>query len=330
MRDTTTSEDRDDVRDEAVVDADGPTAEQTDPGLHSSDEAAIERPKRRLGRRARRAAAQRRATTDKPADADPTADQSADDSTAAGATGGEGNAVVLTKSSTDATSQAERGSARPGAAGADAGKSPAARSGAAKASAAKAGKGRATSAMSVKAAKGAKPAGGSRMGARRLAQVITSLFAVAVLLAVLLLVQLIRGPGSGSAIEKREDRRELARQEAVDKTARLFSFDYRTLDADLQAQRDATTGSFSQEVQGLTGPSLRPIATKIQAVVQGRAVYSAVVDDGNGKGDVQVLVFLNQAVTSSVLPAPRIDRNRLVVTMQQVGSRWKVAGVKAL
>jgi hypothetical protein len=167
-----------------------------------------------------------------------------------------------------------------------------------------------------------------RSSANRLAQVITALLVVAVLLAVILLVQLIKGPGNASKLAAREDRREAARQAAETSVARLFSFDYKKLDADLADQRAQTTGDFTNEVEKVTGPALRPIAAKEHVVVQAVALTSAVVDD-NGP-DVQVLVFLNQAVTLDLLPAPRLDRNRLLASMRQVNGQWKVAGIKAL
>ncbi len=311
MRETTTSEDRDDaagaVPGESVLDAtseqatteqamteqattEPATTEQatTEPatGEATTDEAAdggatAAEPKRKLGRRARKAAARERAAA-------------------------AGDTVVLDK---------------PGDGGAGAAKTGKARNG-------KAGTGNARTGKEKDAKAGAAP---SASRARRVSQVITALLVVAVLFAVLLLTQLIKGPGNGSAIEKREDRREAARQAANTATARLFSFDYRRLDADLAEQRAQTTGDFTAEVEQVTGPNVRPLATKVQAVVQAVALNSAVVDDGNGKGDVQVLVFLNQAVTSSLLPAPRLDRNRVVATMRDVGNgQWKVAGIKAL
>src|SRR3954452_1614869 len=162
----------------------------------------------------------------------------------------------------------------------------------------------------------------------RLQRVIAVLGVLAVLLGATFLVEVIRGKPRGAALERQQDRSEAARQAADTAAPRLFSFDYRKLDADLATQRAQTTGDFTKEVENVTGPALRPIAAKEHVVVQAVSLGSAVVDDSGP--DVQVLVFLNQAVTLDLLSAPRLDRNRVVATMRLVGTDWKVAGIKAL
>lgn len=183
----------------------------------------------------------------------------------------------------------------------------------------------------------AQEAGGSTEGAtpakraaggHRLQRVIAVLGVISVLLGATFLAEMIRGKPRGATLERQQDRSEAARQAADTAVPRLFSFDYKKLDADLAAQRAQTTGDFTREVENVTGPALRPIAAKEHVVVQAVSLGSAVVDDSGP--DVQVLVFLNQAVTLDLLSAPRLDRNRVVATMRQVGNDWKVAGIKAL
>lgn len=123
------------------------------------------------------------------------------------------------------------------------------------------------------------------------------------------------------------DRDQLLRQTCA-ATERLFSFDYRTLEADLAAQRAVTTGTFTNEVEAQTSPAIRIVAARIQAHVEAAASAAAIVrQDGT---TATVLVFVDQSVTSRALPAPRVDRNRLEVSMTRVGDRWLVSGVKAL
>jgi Mce-associated membrane protein len=165
-------------------------------------------------------------------------------------------------------------------------------------------------------------------GAARLARVITVLGLIAAILAVVLVVQLVKGPGDAAARAAQEDRKEAARSQAEVAVARLFSFDYKTLDADFAAQLAQTTGPYTAEVEKVTGPAVRPVATKEHVIVQAVSVASAVVDDPGP--DVQVIVFLNQAVTLDLLPAPRLDRNRVLASMRLVNGQWKVAGIKAL
>ena len=54
------------------------------------------------------------------------------------------------------------------------------------------------------------------------------------------------------------------------------------------------------------------------------------MESGMETSTIKVLLFLNQTVKNSQLAAPRVDANRTVLTMQKVGTRWKVAGVDAI
>jgi hypothetical protein len=111
-------------------------------------------------------------------------------------------------------------------------------------------------------------------------------------------------------------------------TERVFSFDYRTLNGDLAAQRAVTTGPFTDEVEQVTGPALRPVAAKEHVRVQATAADAAV--EQADSTSATVLVFLNQTVTVGVLPEPRIDRNRVEVSMTKVDGRWLISGLRAL
>jgi Mce-associated membrane protein len=247
---------------------------------------------RKRGRRARRAAAAARGTG---------AGSSADDADASG-------------SAANATAAAAAAKREAAAAEADANEPPGRRS-----------KRREAAATAPRAG-----AGGATLGldAGRLAKIIVGLLVLALLLAVLLAIQVIKGPGDAAKLAAQTDRGDAARQMADTQVARLFSFNYKTLDADFKAQRDVTTGPFTQEITNVTNPAVRPLAAKEHVVVQAVSLGSAVVDDSGS--DVQVLVYLNQAVTLDLLPAPRLDRNRLIATMRFVDGQWKVAGIKAL
>jgi Mce-associated membrane protein len=175
---------------------------------------------------------------------------------------------------------------------------------------------------------GAKTAAAVAAPGRRLIQVSTALLVLAVLLAALLLVQLIKGPGNGGKLVAREDRSQEALQAASSKIPKLYSYDYRQIDANINEQLQLTTGDINNQIKSDTAPALKQLAPKVKAIVQAVSVDAAVVDDSGS--DVQVLIFLNQAVNSSLLPAPRLDRNRVVATMRLVDGQWKVAGIKAL
>jgi Mce-associated membrane protein len=161
-----------------------------------------------------------------------------------------------------------------------------------------------------------------------LARLIVALAVIVVLLAAVLVFQLIKGPGNGGKLASQEDRREAARQAADTEIPQLFSYDYRQIDANIAQQENLTLGTINDQIRNQTAPALKSLAPKTTAVVQAVSLGSAVLSDD--KQSVQVLVFVNQAVTSNLLPAPRLDRNRIVATMQLVNGQWKVADLKAL
>jgi Mce-associated membrane protein len=162
-----------------------------------------------------------------------------------------------------------------------------------------------------------------------LRKLVAVLGVISVLLAGTLIFQLIKGPGNSQKLETREDRREAARQAAETAIPRLFSYDYRHIDQDVAAYAPLTTGDFTKQVAAIASPVVKPLAVQNQAVVQAVALNSAVVDDSNPT-DVQVLVFVDQATSSKLLSAPRLDRNRALATMRLVGRDWKVANIRLL
>lgn len=109
---------------------------------------------------------------------------------------------------------------------------------------------------------------------------------------------------------------------------RLYSYDYRHLDADIAAQLALTTGPLRQQIERTTAPALRQLAPKVQGRVVAAARPAAIERfDGD---TATVLVFLDQTVRSDQLQQPRYDRIRLEVTMQRVDGRWLVSGIQAL
>jgi len=156
-----------------------------------------------------------------------------------------------------------------------------------------------------------------------------------VALLVLLFIEL---GSSGSSASAADDGRAIARsaalQDAIDEAPVLFSYDYRQLDKDLAAARTVTTGSFTQDYDQVSVPAVKPLAAKYKVVVKAKVLGASVVDDSKAadpkSAQVKVLLFLDQTVENTQLSAPRVDANRTVITMQKVGTGWKVGGVDAI
>ncbi len=172
-----------------------------------------------------------------------------------------------------------------------------------------------------------------RRGFAALTCVVVALFA-------LLVVELVRGPShaatqslsTGATSGNASDPASLssaALLSAIDEGPALFSYDYRHLTKDLAAARADTTGAFTSQYNGLTVPAVAPLATKYKVVVVATVRAASVVDSSNLK-QIKVMLFLDQNVTNTQLAAPRLDANRVVLTMTPVGKGWKVSAVSAI
>ena len=71
--------------------------------------------------------------------------------------------------------------------------------------------------------------------------------------------------------------------------SRLFSFDYRTRDADLAAQRKVTTGAFTAQLASQDGPEMRSLASR-EHVVTGASAGPAAVERQDARSAVVLAV----------------------------------------
>jgi Mce-associated membrane protein len=128
------------------------------------------------------------------------------------------------------------------------------------------------------------------------------------------------------------DQVEAARGQAVaaaqDHAVTILSYDYRHLDADFAAARRTLTGSFAKDYKVTTTTLVRPGAEQYHVVVKAEVAAASVV---TAKADqVVVLLFVNQTTTSTRLDGPRVDLNRVRLTLVKVDGRWLVNKVVAL
>jgi Mce-associated membrane protein len=163
----------------------------------------------------------------------------------------------------------------------------------------------------------------------RLWAAIIALGVIVVALVVILLIEPIAHSGNSSADDTLAVNRSAAMQDAVREAPILFSYDYRKLDKDLGAARAVTTGTFTADYDKVSVPNVKPLAAKYKVIVVASVLGASIVDDTKPT-QIKVLLFLNQTVRNSQLAAPRVDSSRTVLTMQQVGTGWKVANVDAL
>jgi Mce-associated membrane protein len=129
-----------------------------------------------------------------------------------------------------------------------------------------------------------------------------------------------------------EDRVEQARTGALAAAERhavtVLSYDHRRLDRDFAAARRVLTGSFAEDYAATTQRVVRPSAEQVEAVVTAEVASSSVVQAGENR--VVVLLFVDQTTTSNRLDGPKVDLNRVRMTMARTGGEWKIAGIDAL
>jgi Mce-associated membrane protein len=116
----------------------------------------------------------------------------------------------------------------------------------------------------------------------------------------------------------------------------VLSYDYRHLDRDFARARALLTGHFRDEYGRTTKTVVAPTATKYHGVV--KATVATPADGGAPAASVVsatpdravVLLFVNQVTESTQVPEPRLDLNRVRMTLTRTSDGWKVSGVDAL
>ncbi|WP_243858450.1 DUF3329 domain-containing protein [Mycobacterium sp. DL440] len=104
----------------------------------------------------------------------------------------------------------------------------------------------------------------------------------------------------------------------------LTSVDTNNLDANFAAVLDGSTGEF-HGMYAKSSSELRKLLIDHKATGHGVVVDSAVKSANTN--EVVVLLFVDQTVTNTEVPDPRVDRSRMVMTMQNVDGGWKAAKV---
>lgn len=116
----------------------------------------------------------------------------------------------------------------------------------------------------------------------------------------------------------------------------VLSYDYRHLDRDFSRARTLLTGHFRDQYGKTTKAVVAPTATKYHGVVKATV---ATPPDGDApavsvvsatRDRAVVLLFVNQVTQSTQVPQPRLDLNRVRMTLTNTNDGWKVSGVDAL
>ncbi|WP_028922351.1 hypothetical protein [Pseudonocardia acaciae] len=101
----------------------------------------------------------------------------------------------------------------------------------------------------------------------------------------------------------------------------VTSYDYENIDRNFADVLDGATGEFKDQYGGAS-KLLRQLITDAKAKATGTVLEAAV--SSASPDQVAVLVFVDQSITNAVSPQPRVDRNRVLMTLTRHDGRWLV------
>lgn len=104
----------------------------------------------------------------------------------------------------------------------------------------------------------------------------------------------------------------------------LTSIDTNSIDQNFTQVVDGATGEF-KDMYSQSASQLRQVLIDNKAMSKGIVVDSAIKSATKTK--VEVLLFIDQSISNSVNPEPRIDRSRVAITMELVDNRWLASRV---
>ncbi|WP_370333031.1 DUF3329 domain-containing protein [Mycolicibacterium hippocampi] len=118
---------------------------------------------------------------------------------------------------------------------------------------------------------------------------------------------------------------EQAQAAAVEYAQVLTSIDSTKVDENFDRVLDGATGEF-KDMYSESSVELRQLLIDNEAAAHGVVVESAV--QSASTDEVVVLLFVDQSVSNSSIPDPRIDRSRIKMTMEFVDGGWRASKVE--
>ena len=115
-----------------------------------------------------------------------------------------------------------------------------------------------------------------------------------------------------------------AREAAEEFTLTLTTIDPNAIDANITAVIDGSTGEFKDLYQK-SSAQLRQVLIDNKATARGLVLDAGI--KSATKNRVEVVLFVDQAVSNATAPEPQLDRSRVVMTMEKVDGRWLASKV---
>lgn len=107
----------------------------------------------------------------------------------------------------------------------------------------------------------------------------------------------------------------------------LTSIDATRIDADFAAIDAGATGEF-KKMYAESAQNLRPLLVEAQSVSRGQVTAASIRSASRDR--VVVMLFVDAEVSNTTTAVPRIDRNRIIMTMHEVDGRWLAGTVELL
>ncbi len=132
----------------------------------------------------------------------------------------------------------------------------------------------------------------------------------------------------GVKLRNRDEIDAAARQASVtaqNYAVTLTSIDSQHIDQNFTEVLNGATGEF-KDMYAQSSSQLKKLLVESKAVSKGKVVDSSIKSAAADK--VEVMLFVDQEVTNAMSPEPRVDRSRIVMTMQRLGGRWLAGKVE--
>jgi Mce-associated membrane protein len=104
----------------------------------------------------------------------------------------------------------------------------------------------------------------------------------------------------------------------------LTGVDPSAIDKNFAEVLDGATGEF-KDMYAASSEQLRQLLIENKAAAHGTVIDAAVKSATKNK--VEVILFVDQSVSNKAAPEAKIDRSRIVMTMEKVNGRWLAAKV---
>ncbi|WP_280367498.1 hypothetical protein [Nocardia wallacei] len=147
-------------------------------------------------------------------------------------------------------------------------------------------------------------------------------------LVVLLVVAVVFAVVFGWKLDNRNDRTDAGRAAltaAQNYAVALTSIDWSHLDPDIATVLNGATGEF-KDMYRKSADQLKPMLLQANSVSKGRVVAASIQSASETRA--VIMLFVDAEITNVTNPQPRIDRNRILMTMEKVDNHWLASKVE--